>query len=167
MKPSYLLVLVSLLASPVLLTAQVVARQGTSADSPLEEFKLPMVLDLPIQDFKDLAPATGKDFKEVRKYYCEDLVLTQLLVTKREGSKRSKPSVIKLDPGIPCGAALLCRLAILRFDVVKGEEPLPQPSVSDQSGGRPAPLRQVCDRRPRNSPPREVEPPLLRGTGNS
>jgi hypothetical protein len=72
MKPLYLLVLISLLASPALLTAQVVARQGTPAESPLQEFKSPMVLDLPIKDFKDLPPDTGREFKEVRKYYCDE-----------------------------------------------------------------------------------------------
>jgi hypothetical protein len=53
MKPLCLLVLFSLLASPALLAAQVVARQGSPAESPLQEFKSPMVLDLPIKDFKD------------------------------------------------------------------------------------------------------------------
>jgi hypothetical protein len=139
MKPWYLLVLVSLLASPVLLTAQVVARQGTPAESPLEEFKSPMVLDLPIQDFKDLAPTTGRDFKEVRKYYCEDLVITQLLVTKREESKRGKPSVIKLDiRGSIAVRPSYDRLAILRFDVVKGERRFATAQVSqiDAEEGR-------------------------------
>lgn len=131
MKPSYLLVLISLLASPAFLTAQVVARQGTPAESPLEEFKSPMVLDLPIQDFKDLARNTGKDFKEVRKYYCDDLVITQLIVTKREESKRGKPPVIRLDiRGSIAVRPSYDRLAILRFDVVKSEKRFATAQVS-------------------------------------
>ncbi|HEX9944131.1 MAG TPA: hypothetical protein VGG03_19130 [Thermoanaerobaculia bacterium] len=54
------------------LSAQVVARQGSPAESPLQEFKSPMVLDLPLADFPALAFGTGRDFKEVRKFYCED-----------------------------------------------------------------------------------------------
>lgn len=139
MKPSYLLFLIPLLASPAPSTAQVVARQGTPAESSLEEFKSPMVLDLPIQDFKNLAPATGKDFKEVRKYYCEDLVITQLIVTKREESKRGKPSAIKLDiRGAIAVRPSYDRLAILRFGIVKGEKRFATAQVSqiDAEEGR-------------------------------
>ena len=123
MKPLYLLVLSSLLAFPTLLTAQVVARQGSPAESPLQEFKSPMVLDLPIKDFKDLPPDTGRDFKEVRKYYCDDVVLSQLSVTKRDDSHRGKPPAVKLDiRGSVSTRPSYDRLATLRFDIVKGEE---------------------------------------------
>jgi hypothetical protein len=169
MKPLYLLVLFSLLASPVLLTAQIVARQGTPADSPLEEFKSPMVLDLPIKDFKDLAPDTGRDFKEVRKYYCDDVVLSQLMVTKRDDSHRGKPPAVKLDiRGAVSTRPSYDRLAILRFDVVKGEKRLATAQVSqiDAEEGRTrtfaTSLRLEAEEFDRLFG--EGEPPLLRVT---
>jgi len=123
MKSLSLLVLIALVLSPVPLTAQVVARQGSAADSPLEEFKSPMVLDLPLKNFREMPVGTGKDFKEVRKYYCEDLVLSQLLVDKREDSHRGKPSGLRLDlHGAVWVRPSYDRLATLRFDVVKGEK---------------------------------------------
>ena len=123
MKPLYLLVLVPLLTSPVLSTAQVVARQGAPAEASPQDFQSPMVLDLPIKDFQYLAPGNGKDFMEVRKYYCEDLVLSQLVVTKQRGSHRGKPPGLKL--GIRGSISVrpsYDRLATLRFDLVKGEK---------------------------------------------
>ena len=38
--------------------AQVVARQGDPQESPLQEFKSPMILDLPLKDFPVLPETT-------------------------------------------------------------------------------------------------------------
>ncbi len=123
MKPLCLLILIPLLAAPASLAAQVVARQGNPEASPFQEFKSPMVLDLPIQNFKNLASGNGRDFKEVRKYYCEDLVITQLIVTKRNDSHRGKPPGIKLDiRGSVAVRPSYDRTATLRFEIVKGSQ---------------------------------------------
>jgi hypothetical protein len=132
MKSPSLLVLCALLLSPALLEAQVVARQGSPAESPFQEFKSPMVLDLPLKNFKEMPVRTGKDFKEVRKYYCEDLVLSQLLVTKREETQRGKPPGLRLEiRGSVSVRPSYDRLATLRFDVVKGEEKLATSQIFD------------------------------------
>lgn len=123
MKSLPLLVLIALALCPALLMAQVVARQGNPSEAPLQEFKSPMVLDLPIRNFKVMPPDTGKEFKEVRKYYCDDLVISQLLVTKRKDSQRGKPPGLQLEiHGAVSVRPSYDRLATLRFDVVKGEE---------------------------------------------
>jgi hypothetical protein len=123
MESSSLLAVVLILALPWPGTSQIVARQGTPAESALQEFKSPMVLDLPFQDFKQIASGSGKDFKEVRKYYCDDLVISQLLVTKKEESHRGKPSSWRLEiRGAVSVRPSHDRLATVRFDAVKGEE---------------------------------------------
>ena len=123
MKSLPLLVLIALLLSPARLTAQVVARQGSATNSPFQEFKSPMVLDLPLKNFREMPFGTGKDFKEVQKYYCEDLSISQLLVDKREDAQRGKPSGLRLNiHGAVSVRPSYDRLATLRFDVVKGEE---------------------------------------------
>jgi len=110
------------------LHAQVVARQGDPAVSPLQEFKSPMVLDLPMKGFRELSFDTGKDFKEVRKFYCDDLVISQLLVSKKEDGRRGG---IKLEiKGAVSVRPSYDRLAILRFDLVKGEERIATTQIS-------------------------------------
>jgi hypothetical protein len=132
MKPLSLLVLILLLALPSLSTAQVVARQGTPAEPPPQEFKSPMVLDLPIKDFQVLASGNGKDFKEVRRYYCEDVTLSELLVTKKEESHRGKAPGMKLKiRGSVSVRPSHDRLATLRFDVLKNEERFATAQVSE------------------------------------
>src|SRR5262245_32615470 len=103
------------------LQAQVVARQGDPSESPLQEFKSPMILDLPLKDFQVLPFGSGKDFKEVRKYYCEDLVLSQLMVMKKDDSHRGKPPGVKMEiRGSASVRPSYDRMTTLRFDVVKG-----------------------------------------------
>jgi hypothetical protein len=105
-----------------LLGAQVVARQGDPAKPPLQEFKSPMVLDLPLKDFHDLPAGTGRDFTEVRKFYCEDVGLSRLLVSPRKESRRHKPAVVHLDiRGSLSVRPSYDRLATLRFDLINGE----------------------------------------------
>ena len=119
------------LAFPLPMASQVVARQGTVAEAPQQEFKSPMILDLPFKDFKELPFGTGKDFKEVRKYYCDDLAISQLLVTKKEESHRGKPSDWRLEiHGSVSVRPSYDRLATIRFDVVKGEESVATAQVS-------------------------------------
>jgi hypothetical protein len=106
-----------------LLGAQVVARQGDPAQPPLQEFKSPMVLELPLKDFRGLPEGTGREFKEVRKFYCEDVVLSQFLVSPRKETRRGKPTVVRLDiRGALSVRPSYDRLATLRFDLVNGEE---------------------------------------------
>ena len=105
------------------LAAQVVARQGDPAESPLQEFKSPMVLELPLKDFRDLPEGTGRDFKEVRRFYCEDVVLSQLVVSPRKESRRGKSPLVRLDiRGTLSVRPSFDRLATLRFDLINGEE---------------------------------------------
>jgi hypothetical protein len=105
------------------LGAQVVARQGDPAESPLQEFKSPMVLELPLKDFRDLPKGAGRDFKEVRRFYCEDVVLSQLVVSPKKETRRGKPPVVRLDiRGALSVRPSFDRLATLRFDLINGEE---------------------------------------------
>jgi hypothetical protein len=103
--------------------AQVVARQGDPAESPLQEFKSPMVLELPLKGFRELPEGTGRDFKEVRRFYCEDVVLSQLVVAPKKEGRRGKPAVVRLDiRGALSVRPSFDRLVILRFDLINGEE---------------------------------------------
>ena len=87
-----------------------------------QEFKSPMVLDLPIKDFQVLATGNGKDFKEVRQYYCEDVMLSELVITKQEESHRGKAPGMKLKiRGSVSVRPSHDRLATLRFDVLKNK----------------------------------------------
>ncbi|MEA2560115.1 MAG: hypothetical protein QOH06_1619 [Acidobacteriota bacterium] len=105
------------------LGAQVVARQGDPAESPLQEFKSPMVLELPLKDFHDLPKGTGRDFKEVRRFYCEDVVLSQLVVSPKKETRRGKSPIVRLDiRGALSVRPSFDRLATLRFDLINGEE---------------------------------------------
>jgi len=105
------------------LGAQVVARQGDPAESPLQEFKSPMVLELPLKDFRELPKGTGRDFKEVRRFYCEDVVLSQLVVSPKKETRRGKPPVVRLDIRGALSVRLsFDRLVTLRFDLINGEE---------------------------------------------
>jgi hypothetical protein len=111
------------LALPVSLHAQVTARQGDPSESAAQEFKSPMILDLPLKDFRRLTSGSGKDFKEVKKYYCDDLTISHLVVVKDEETHRGKPSGLHLEiSGSVYVRPSYDRLATLRFDVVKGEE---------------------------------------------
>jgi hypothetical protein len=131
MKPTPWIVLFLLFVLPVALGGQVVARQGDPAESPLQEFKSPMILDLPLKDFKGIPWKAGKDFKEVGRFYCEDLVISRLGVAKREESHRGKPSGMRLDiQGAVTVRPSYDRLATLRFDIVKGEARLATTQVS-------------------------------------
>jgi hypothetical protein len=94
--PFAILTAVLTFAVPLPMTSQVVARQGTAGEAPQQEFKSPMILDLPFNDFKDVPFGTGKDFRAVQKFYCDDLAISQLLVTKKEESHRGKPSSWRL-----------------------------------------------------------------------
>lgn len=123
MRPAVPAFLSLFLALSSALSAQVVARQGDPAESPLQEFKSPMVLELPLKDFQALADETGKDFKEVRKFYCEDLAISQLVVSKKEDSRRGKSPEVRLDiRGSVWVRPSYDRLATIRFDVVNGDE---------------------------------------------
>lgn len=118
-----LAVALSLFLLPVLLAAQVVARQGDPTEAPIQEFKSPMVLDLPLKDFHKTGVGTGKNFKEVRKYYCDDLSISELLVVKRKENPPGKPASMELEiRGAVTVRPSYDRLATLRFDIVKGEE---------------------------------------------
>jgi hypothetical protein len=131
MKSSALLAVVLTLALPWPGISQIVARQGTAAESPLQDFKSPMILDLPLQDFKQIPSGSGRDFKEVRKYYCDDLMVSQLFVTKKEESHRGKPSSWRLEiRGAVSVRPSHDRLATIRFDAVKGEEGVATAQVS-------------------------------------
>jgi hypothetical protein len=162
-------ILFCLAVSPVLLDAQVVARQGSPAESPLQDFKSPMVLDLPLRDFKALPFGSGKDFKEVRKYYCEDLVLSQLMLVKKEDSHRGKPPGVRIEiRGAASVRPSYDRRTTLRFDVLKGEERLATTQVFHLSTeeGKTTPFRAEL-RLPSEELERlfaEGEPPLLRIT---
>lgn len=117
------LLLILLLVHPAWLASQVTARQGTPSESPLKEFQSPMILDLPLQSLRDLPWQALKDFKEVRTYYCDDLVLSQLVVVKKEDKHRGQPSGVRLEiRGSVSVRPSYDRRAILRFDAVKGEE---------------------------------------------
>jgi hypothetical protein len=124
MKSPVVPILLSLIITiPSFLSAQVVARQGAPAESPIQEFKSPMILDLPLKDFQALPFKAAKEFKEVQKYYCDDLVLSQLVVAKKEDSHRGKPPGMRLEiRGFAFVRPSYDRLASFRFDVVKGEE---------------------------------------------
>ncbi len=66
-------------------------------------------------------------------------MITQLIVTKQEESKRGKPSTIKLDiRGSIAVRPSYDRLAILRFDIVKGEKRFATTQISqiDTEEGR-------------------------------
>lgn len=111
--------------------AQVVARQGDPQESPLQEFKSPMILDLPLKDLPALPFNAGKDFKEVRKYYCDDVVLSQLVLGKKKDSHRGQKDGIRLEIRGALSVRLSYdRLVTLRFDVVKGEERFATAQVS-------------------------------------
>lgn len=105
------------------LGAQVVARQGDPSESPFQEFKSPMVLELPVKDFPELPAGSGRDFKEVRRFYCEDVVLSQLVITPKRETRRGKPAAVRLDiRGSVSVRPSFDRLATLRFDLINGEE---------------------------------------------
>jgi hypothetical protein len=169
MKSSALLAVVLILALSLPVTSQVVARQGTSAESSLQEFKSPMVLDLPIQDFQRIASGSGKDFKEVRKYYCDDLVISQLLVTKKEETHRDKPASWRLEiRGSVSVRPSHDRLATIRFDAVKGEERVATTQVVDLNAEEG---KEQAFKAKLNLTPEDIdrlfapgEPPLLRVT---
>lgn len=111
--------------------AQVVARQGETQESPLQDFKSPMILDLPLKDLPVLPFNSGKDFKEVRKYYCDDVVLSQLVVVKKKDSRRGQPPGVRMEiRGTVSVRQSHDRLVTLRFDVVKGEERFATAQVS-------------------------------------
>jgi hypothetical protein len=124
------------LALPASLHAQVTARQGDPSESAAQEFKSPMILDLPLKDFQRLTSGSGKDFKEVQKYYCDDLTISHLVVVKNEDKRRGKPAGLHLEiNGSVYVRPSYDRLATLRFDVVKGEERFTTTQVSDLSAG--------------------------------
>lgn len=82
-----------------------------------------MVLELPLKDFRELPEGTGRDFKEVRRYYCEDVVLSQLVVSPRKEDRRGKTPLVRLDVrGSVSVRPSFDRLATLRFDLINGEE---------------------------------------------
>jgi hypothetical protein len=98
-------------------------QKGDPADSPLQEFKSPMVLELPLKDFRALPKGAGRDFKEVRRFYCEDVVLSQLVVSPKRETRRGKPTVVRLEiRGALSVRPSFDRLATLRFDLINGEE---------------------------------------------
>ena len=112
---------------------QVVARQGDPSEASVQEFKSPMVLDLPLKDFQKISSGTGKHFAEVRKYYCDDLMISELLVTKKTdarygGMRLSLEGAVTVRPSYD-------RRATLRFDVVKGEEKLATTQVAGIKAG--------------------------------
>ena len=131
-----LLLLSLILAHSLSLHAQVTARQGDPSESAAREFKSPMILDLPLKDFQRLTSGSGKDIKEVQKYYCDDLTISRLVITKKEESHRGKPSGLHLEiDGSLYVRPSYDRLVTLRFDAVKGEDRLATIQVSDISVG--------------------------------
>lgn len=113
------LLIASVLAVPS--TAQVVARQGTTSQNQPEEFTSPMVLELPLKDLVNLSFDTGRDFKEVSRFYCDDTSIKRLLLTKKRGSRKSGATVFDLKGSIGVRPSH-DRLAALRFDLVNGEK---------------------------------------------
>jgi hypothetical protein len=135
MKP-VALVLLALLIVPASSIGQVVARQGNDSDASIEEFKSPMILDLPFKDFRTIPPNTGKHFNELRKYYCDDLVISELLVSRGKDSRHNKAAGMILDmQGAVTVRPSYDRLATLRFDIVKGEERLASAQVAAIKAG--------------------------------
>jgi hypothetical protein len=88
-----------------------------------------MILDLPMKDFQRLAPGSGKTFKEVRKYFCDDLSISNLMVVRKgEG----EPSGLQLEiRGSVFVRPSYDRKATLRFDAVKGDERLATTQIAD------------------------------------
>jgi len=129
-------VLLAVLVVPASSIGQVVARQGGPSDNSIEEFKSPMVLDLPLKDFQAIPSNAGKYFNELRKYYCDDLVISELLVSKKDETHRGKAAGMRLDvQGAVTVRPSYDRLATLRFDIVKGEERLASAEVAGIKAG--------------------------------
>jgi hypothetical protein len=102
------------------LEAQVTARQGDAAASPQQEFQSPMILDLPLHDLRSLPIGTGFTFKEVTKFYCEDVVLSQLVIAKNKD--RGKPPGLRLEiRGSVSVRPSYDRWTHLRFELLRGE----------------------------------------------
>ncbi len=114
-------------------SGQVVARQGDPSEASVQEFKSPMVLDLPLKDFRVIPSGTGKHFAEVRKYYCDDLMISELLVTKKTDAGRGDMHLL-LEGSVTVRPSY-DRRATLRFDVVKGEEKLATNQVAGIKAG--------------------------------
>jgi hypothetical protein len=123
-------------AMPSSLEAQVTARQGDPAASPQQEFRSPMILDLPLYDLRSLPNGTGFTFKEVTKFYCEDVVLSQLVVAKNKD--RGRPPGLRLEiRGMASVRRSYDRWTQLRFELLRGEERIAfvsMPRLSTEEG---------------------------------
>lgn len=116
-----LALLFSTLVYAALLDAQVNARQGDPSTSPLQQFQSPMVLDLPLPDLGQLSLGKGFTFREVPKFYCEDVVVSQLVMTKLKN--REKPGGFSLEfRGFVSVRASYDRWTTLRFDLLRGQK---------------------------------------------
>jgi hypothetical protein len=135
MKPGAWVFLILFVVVPVALCNQVVARQGDPSEAETQEFKSPMILDLPLKDFRTIPWNTGKHFNELHKYYCDDLVISEFLMSKKEDSRHGKAAGMRLDmQGAVTVRPSYDRLATLRFDVIKGEERLAATQVGIKAG---------------------------------
>lgn len=125
-----LFLVLALLAFTAPLPGQVVARQGDPAAVTSEEFRSPMILELPLKDFQLLPYGTGRDFKEVRRYYCEDTTISQFIVTKQHGARRSGHTILQIKGSLSVRPSF-DRLATLRFDIMNGNRRLASTQVAN------------------------------------
>jgi len=116
------LILTFCLAIPSALLGQVIARQGEVKDSPLHEFTSPMILEMPIKDLPVIAYNGGQDLsKQVQEYYCDGLVISKLLLTKKKDAHRGEAPGLRLEfRGSVTVRPSHDRLATIRFEVING-----------------------------------------------
>jgi hypothetical protein len=114
---SILLLVLAFCASPV--NGQVVARQGEQPVSELQEFDSPMILELPLKNFEQQPYGTGRDFN-VRRFYCDDVSISTLVVHKNRGPKKRRATVFEVKGSLSVRPSH-DRLAALRFDLINGE----------------------------------------------
>ena len=66
--------------------AQVQVHQGTLASEDPKQFASPMVLDLPVHNFGLMRESQIVYFRDVTGYYCEDVTLQSLSMTRKRGT---------------------------------------------------------------------------------
>lgn len=115
-----LILLLALASCAYPLSGQVVARQGEQPVSDVQEFDSPMVLELPLKDFEQLPYGNGFNFKEVRRFYCDDVSISTLVLSKSRGPKRRRATMFDLKGSLSVRPSH-DRLATLQFDLINGE----------------------------------------------
>lgn len=114
---SLLIVLLAFSASSAL--PQVAARQGEASKQNSTEFKSPMILEASLKDFGQLPMETGRDFREFQQFYCDDLNISRLLISKKPGKRGG---VILAIVGSVKVRPSYDRLATLVFEFLNGEQ---------------------------------------------